>query len=101
MIRDLRRRAYKKTLMLVIARTEQHQRVIEVITIVIIHFLSTHTVITVLSGSTTLESVTDFDCHESSRFKYQVSGIKTPGYATAPCHIAEIFRPLLPGSRHR
>ena len=34
---------------------------------------------------------------ESSRFKYQASGINTPGYALATYHIAGIFRPL-PGS---
>ena len=32
-------------------------------------------------------------------FSTTVSGINTPLYATAPCHIARIFRPL-PGSRH-
>ena len=34
-----------------------------------------------------------------SRFQYQSSGIKTSGYAPAPCHIARIFRSL-PGSRN-
>ena len=33
------------------------------------------------------------------QFLYYDSGIKTPGYAPAPCHIAGVFRPL-PGSRH-
>ena len=36
---------------------------------------------------------------EVPRFFNSVSGIKTPGYTPAPCHIVGIFRPL-PGSTH-
>ena len=36
---------------------------------------------------------------EACPFEYQISWIKTPGYAPSPCHTTGIFRPL-PGSRH-
>ena len=37
--------------------------------------------------------------HKIGNSQYWVSAMKTPGFASAPCYIAGIFRPQ-PGSRH-